>query len=64
MNLENAINELELPVNGDEVYVHNSWTDSIPTVIQGNGSGKVKRDYVCLGTTICFFFIEKFELFK
>ena len=55
MNLKNAINEIELPVNGDEVYVHNSWTDSIPTVIQGNGSGQV-RNYVCLLMTISFFY--------
>lgn len=41
MNLNGAIDETEIPVKGDEVYVHNTWTDSIPTVIQGFGSGKV-----------------------
>jgi len=43
MNLNGAIDEVKLPVNGDEVYVHNSWTDSIPTVIHGNGPAKVKE---------------------
>jgi len=41
MNLNNALDEIALPVNGDEVYLHNSWTDSIPTVIRGNGPSKV-----------------------
>jgi hypothetical protein len=43
MNLNGAIDEVKLPVNGEEVYVHNSWTDSIPTVIHGNGPAKVKE---------------------
>lgn len=43
MNLNGATDEVKLPVNGDEVYVHNSWTDSIPTVIHGNGPAKVKE---------------------
>ena len=41
MNLDGAIDEIELPANNDEIYVHNTWTDSVPTVIQGFGSGKV-----------------------
>lgn len=41
MNLNNAIDEIALPVNGDDIYLHNSWTDSIPTVIHGNGPSKV-----------------------
>lgn len=41
MNLNGAIDEVELPINTDEVYVHNSWTDSIPAVIHGNGPAKV-----------------------
>ncbi|CAF3598495.1 unnamed protein product [Adineta steineri] len=46
MNLNDAIDELELPVNGDEVYVHNIWTNSTPTVIQGYGSGKKSLNYL------------------
>ncbi|CAF2076350.1 unnamed protein product [Rotaria magnacalcarata] len=46
MNLNGAINELQLPANGDDVYVHNSWTDSIPTVIQGNGSAQKSLNYL------------------
>jgi hypothetical protein len=42
MNLNGAVDEIALPVNGDEIYIHNSWTDSIPTVIHGNGPSKVK----------------------
>jgi len=37
MNLNGAVDEIQLPVNNDEVYIHNSWTDSVPTVIHGNG---------------------------
>ncbi len=43
MNLNGAIDEIKLPANGEEVYVHNSWTDSIPTVIHGNGPAKVNE---------------------
>ena len=42
MNLNGAVDEIELPVHNDEVYVHNSWTDSVPTVIHGNGPAKVE----------------------
>ena len=41
MNLHGATNELELPANGEDVYVKNSWTDSVPAVIHGNGPAKV-----------------------
>lgn len=41
MNLNQAVDELELPSHAEDVYVHNSWTDSIPTVIYGNGPTKV-----------------------
>jgi hypothetical protein len=41
MNLNGAVDEVELPANDDDVYVHNTWTDSIPTVIHGNGPSKV-----------------------
>jgi hypothetical protein len=43
MNLNGATDEVKLPVNNDEVYVHNSWTDSVPTVIHGNGPAKVNH---------------------
>jgi len=46
MNLNGAIDELKLPVNGDEVYIHNSWTDSVPTVIHGNGPAKKYLNYL------------------
>ncbi|CAF3679853.1 unnamed protein product [Rotaria sordida] len=46
MNLNDAINELELPTNGDEVYVHNTRTDSIPTVIHGNSRAKKSLNYL------------------
>ena len=42
MNLNGAVDEIALPVHGDEIYIHNTWTDSIPTVIHGNGPSKVK----------------------
>jgi len=42
MNLNGAIDELELPVKNDEVYVYNSWTNSTPIVIHGNGPAKVE----------------------
>ena len=41
MNLNGAVDEIELPVKDDAVYVYNSWTDSIPIVIHGNGPAKV-----------------------
>jgi len=41
MNLNGATDEIELPVINDEVYVRNSWTDSVPIVIHGNGPSKV-----------------------
>ena len=41
MNLNGAVDEIELPVNDNEVYVHNSWANSIPIVIHGNGPSKV-----------------------
>lgn len=42
MNLNGAVDEIALPMNDDEVYVHNTWTDSIPVVIHGNGPAKVR----------------------
>ena len=41
MNLYAATDELELPTQGEDVYVKNVWTDSIPTVIHGHGPAKV-----------------------
>jgi hypothetical protein len=63
MNLNGAVDEIELPVNGDDVYLHNSWTDSNPAVIHGNGPTKVNHIYFSLQFP-SFVFIEKFELFK
>lgn len=55
MNLDGAIDEIELPTNNDEVYVHNTWTDSVPTVIQGFGSGKVDT-FACIGINFALIF--------
>jgi hypothetical protein len=55
MNLNEAVDEIELPVNGDDVYVHNSWTDSIPTVIHGNGPAQVNHSDFYLN--FFFFFL-------
>jgi hypothetical protein len=41
MNLNGAIDEISIDVNEDEIYVYNRRTDSIPTVIHGNGPSKV-----------------------
>lgn len=41
MTLNGAIDEIELPALGDEVYVHNKWADSVPTVIQAYGLAAV-----------------------
>lgn len=54
MNLNGAIDEIKLPANGEDVYLQNSWTDSVPTVIHGNGPAKVKE---------MSFFIENRTLF-
>jgi hypothetical protein len=43
MNLNGALDEIELTVTDEEVYIHNTWTDSIPVVIHGNGPAKVRR---------------------
>ena len=61
MNLNGAEDEVALPVTDEEVYVHNSWTDSIPTVIHGNGPAKVtSTTIVSIGKTnfssVVFFF--------
>jgi hypothetical protein len=63
MNLNGAIDEIKLPVSGDEVYVHNSWTDSVPTVIHGNGPSEVKNKFSLTFFKV-FFLLENFELFK
>lgn len=42
MNLNQAMDEIQLPVNGEDVYVKNSWTDSVPAVIHGNGPASVR----------------------
>ena len=63
MNMNGAIDEIELPVNEDEVYVHNTWTDSIPIVIHGNGPSKVKtKVYINSFNDVCV--VEKSELFE
>ncbi|CAF4598213.1 unnamed protein product [Rotaria socialis] len=46
MNLNGAVDEIELPLRNDEVYVHNSWTDSDPIVIHGNGPAKRSLNYL------------------
>ena len=56
MNLNGAVDEIELPVHNDEVYVHNSWTDSVPTVIHGNGPAKVEYSLRKQKETNFFFF--------
>ena len=43
MNLNGAQDEIELPATEDEIYVHNSWTNSDPVVIHGNGPSKVNK---------------------
>ncbi len=63
MNLNGAIDEIKLPANGEEVYVHNSWTDSIPTVIHGNGPSKV-QEIIFYQSLKKFFLSENFDLFK
>ncbi len=62
MNLNGAVDEVELPSHNDEVYVHNSWTDSVPTVIHGNGPAKVNKKISCW--LISFIIVEEFELFE
>lgn len=57
-NLNGAEDEIELPLTDDEVYVRNSWTDSIPTVIHGNGPSKVesiRKKNVFFTNLFCFF---------
>ncbi|CAF1569915.1 unnamed protein product [Adineta ricciae] len=46
MNLNGATDEVELPILNDEVYVRNSWTDSVPSVIHGNGPAKRSLNYL------------------
>ncbi|CAF0816227.1 unnamed protein product [Rotaria sp. Silwood1] len=46
MNLNGAADEIELPVRNDEIYVYNSWTDSNPIVIHGNGPAKRTLNYL------------------
>ena len=41
MNLDGTNDEIELLMNGDEIYIHNLRTNSIPTVIHSNSSTKV-----------------------
>jgi hypothetical protein len=65
MNLNGAVDEVDLPVNDDEAYVHNSWTDSVPVVIHGNGPAKVRKYFLSISFLHrCIFLLEKFELFK
>jgi hypothetical protein len=64
MNLNGAVDEVDLPVNNDEVYIHNSWTDSVPTVIHGNGPAKVNDLFIYVYLLRFVFLIEKFELFE
>ncbi|CAF1049888.1 unnamed protein product [Didymodactylos carnosus] len=46
LNLNGAIEEIKLEVNGDEVYIHNTRTDSIPAIIHGNGPSKRSLNYL------------------
>jgi hypothetical protein len=59
MNLNGAIDEIDLPANGDEVYVHNTWTDSVPTVIHGNGPAKVRKYFLYIFNISCFSYYRK-----
>ena len=42
MTLNGAIDEIIIDINEDEIYAYNTRTDSIPTVIRGNGQSKVE----------------------
>ncbi|CAF0971601.1 unnamed protein product [Didymodactylos carnosus] len=46
LNLNGSVAEIKLEVNGDDVYVHNTRTDSIPTVVHGNGPSKRNLNYL------------------
>ncbi len=59
MNLHGAGDELKLPVNGEDVYVQNSWTNSVPTVIHGNGPAKVNERIFYRWFNIGLFFVQK-----
>lgn len=59
MNLNGAVDEIELPVNTDEVYVHNSWTDSIPAIIHGNGPSKVGIRWFPARSSSSLCFVQK-----
>ncbi len=59
MNLHGATDEIELPVINDEVYVRNSWTDSVPIVIHGNGPSKVIFDFFYFICVYMVFILQK-----
>ena len=66
LNLHGAIDEVELPVHNDEVYVKNTWTDSVPTVIHGNGPSKVNylfSNSISLRTSL-WPLVERLELLE
>lgn len=63
MNLNGAVDEIELPIRNNEAYVHNSWTNSDPIVIHGNGPSKVEFFGLYLFSTSVVF-VEKFRLLK
>jgi hypothetical protein len=46
MNIHGAVDELAIPADGEDVYVKNVWTDSVPTVIHGNGPAKKVLSYL------------------
>ncbi len=60
MNLNGAVDELKLPANGEDVYVQNSWTDSIPAVIHGNGPTKVNERIFFRSFDIVLLLFRKF----
>lgn len=69
MNLNGAADEVELPIGDDEIYVQNSWTDSIPVVIHGNGPAKVNQkkkqtEYFSTWKVFILFLIENLELYQ
>ena len=64
MNLNGATDEIELLSNDGETYVHNTWTDSVPIVIHGNGPAKVNDLTRCCRHGFIWTFCSSSEKFK
>ncbi len=45
-NLNGASHEIILFAENDQIFVYNNITESIPSVIHGNGGSKVKFDHL------------------